>query len=42
MPGRVRGAPGSDTLLGPPEKMIPTGFRRAISAAGVLGGRISE
>ena len=36
------GAPSSETLLGPPERMIPTGLRAAIAAAGVLNGRISQ
>ncbi len=38
----MRGAPGSDTLRGPPERMIPIGCRCAIAAAGVLNGTISE
>ena len=36
------GAPGSDTLFGPPERMMPAGFRARIFAAGVSGGQISE
>jgi hypothetical protein len=36
------GALGSDTLLGPPDRMMPTGRRARISSAGVVGGRISE
>src|SRR5215470_8159763 len=36
------GAPSSDTLLGPPERMIPTGsFSRSFSGE-VLNGTISE
>src|ERR1700704_4801923 len=34
--GSVRGAPGSETLRGPPDRMIPTGCRRAMSAADQL------
>ena len=41
-PGSVCGAPGSETLFGPPDRMMPAGLRRAISAADVVGGRISE
>src|SRR5512132_2528028 len=36
------GAPVSDTLLGPPERMIPTGFLSWILSSGVLNGTISE
>ena len=36
------GAPGSDTLFGPPERMMPTGLRARIFSAGVSGGQISE
>ena len=32
----------SDTLRGPPDRMMPTGSRFEISATGVCGGRISE
>src|SRR5712691_9492828 len=36
------GAPASDTLLGPPERMIPTGFFSLSVSSGVLKGTISE
>src|SRR5215208_766084 len=36
------GAPASDTLLGPPERMIPTGFFSLIVSSDVLNGTISE
>ena len=36
------GAPASDTLLGPPERMIPTGCFAVIVSTGVLNGTISE
>jgi hypothetical protein len=36
------GAPASDTLFGPPDRMIPTGRRRTISDIGVSNGTISE
>src|SRR5436190_6678892 len=36
------GAPASDTLLGPPERMIPTGLFCLIASSGVLNGTISE
>src|SRR5258708_332690 len=36
------GAAGSDTLFGPPDKMIPTGRRARICSAGVSGRQISE
>jgi hypothetical protein len=42
MRGSDCGAPTSETLRGPPEKITPTGCRRAMSAAVVAGGRISE
>ena len=35
--GSLVGAPGSETLFGPPERMIPAGRRRAISAGGRRG-----
>jgi len=35
-------APGSSTLVGPPDRMMPTGRRRSMSAIGVSNGRISE
>ncbi len=37
-----RGAPDSETLFGPPDRMMPAGLRRVISATGVSNGRISE
>src|ERR1051325_1416313 len=40
--GAQRGAPASDTLLGPPERMIPTGFFSLMRSSGVLNGTISE
>ena len=36
------GAPASDTLFGPPDRMMPTGLRARIFSAGVSGGQISE
>src|SRR5215216_643335 len=36
------GAPASDTLFGPPERMIPTGFFALLLSRGVLNGTISE
>src|SRR5438309_11960877 len=36
------GAPASDTLFGPPERMIPTGVFSLIFSSGVLNGTISE
>ncbi len=36
------GAPGSDTLFGPPDRMMPMGFRARIFSAGASGGQISE
>src|SRR5262245_48411452 len=36
------GAPGSDTLFGPPERMMPAGRLAAIFAAATSGGQISE
>src|SRR2546423_14901085 len=36
------GAPTSDTLLGPPERMIPAGFFSLSCSSGVLNGTISE
>ena len=36
------GAPASETLLGPPDRMMPAGCRAQIVSAGVLGGQISE
>src|SRR4029077_17674180 len=36
------GAPASDTLLGPPDRMIPTGFFAPIVSMDVLNGTISE
>src|SRR5258705_6872643 len=41
-PGAHFGAPASETLLGPPERMIPTGFFSRILSSGVLNGTISE
>src|SRR5947207_12046970 len=41
-PGAHFGAPVSDTLFGPPERMIPTGFFSLIFSSGVLNGTISE
>ncbi len=40
--GSTRGAPGSDTLRGPPDRITPAGRRAAIADAGVPGGTISE
>jgi hypothetical protein len=40
--GSQRGAPASDTLFGPPDRITPTGARAAITAAGVSNGRISQ
>ena len=37
-----RGAPGSDTLLGPPDRMMPTAPAARIRSAGTSGGQISE
>ena len=36
------GAPGSDTLLGPPDRMIPVGFLARIRSIGVSGAHTSE
>src|SRR4030095_12772511 len=36
------GAPSSDTLLGPPDRISPTGFFSRRLASGVLNGTISE
>ena len=36
------GAVASDTLLGPPDRMMPAGLRARISAIGVSGGHTSE
>src|ERR1043165_1047175 len=36
------GAPASDTLFGPPERMIPTGFFALSVSSGVLNGTTSE
>ena len=41
-PASQCGAPGSDTLFGPPDRMMPTGLRAADLASGVSNGRISE
>jgi hypothetical protein len=35
--GSQRGAPASDTLWGPPDRMIPAGARARIVSAGVAG-----
>src|SRR5437660_2152278 len=40
--GSARWAPGSYTLRGPPERMIPFGERRRISPAEMEAGTISE
>jgi hypothetical protein len=40
--GSQVGAPASDTLLGPPDKMIPAGARARIWSAGVSDDQISE
>ena len=40
--GSQWGAPASDTLFGPPDRIIPAGERAAILSAGVSGGQISE
>ena len=40
--GSQVGAPASDTLLGPPDRMMPAGWRARIVSAGVSGGQISE
>ncbi len=39
---RSAARPASETLFGPPDRMMPAGLRRAISAGGVSNGRISE
>ena len=36
------GAPGSETLFGPPDRMMPTGRRARIFSAGASGAQISE
>ena len=36
------GAPSSDTLFGPPDKMMPTGWRARIWSMDVFGDQISE
>src|SRR5438552_14910151 len=41
-PGSSRGAPGSYTLDGPPERITASGLRASISAAGMECGTISE
>src|ERR1044071_4352739 len=40
--GAHLGAPVSDTLFGPPERMTPTGLFSRIFSIGVLNGTISE
>src|SRR5260370_37197138 len=40
--GSARWTPGSYTLRGPPERMIPSGERRRISSAEMEAGTISE
>src|SRR5258705_13332503 len=40
--GAHLGAPASDTLFGPPERMIPTGFFAVRVSSDVLNGTISE
>src|SRR6185436_10089045 len=40
--GAHLGAPASDTLFGPPERMIPTGFFALRVSSDVLNGTISE
>ena len=42
MDGSHFGAVASDTLFGPPERMIPAGFRARIFSIGVSGGHTSE
>jgi len=42
MAGSHFGADVSDTLFGPPDKMMPTGFRARIFSIGVFGGHTSE
>ena len=41
-PGSHFGAPASDTLFGPPDKMIPAGFLARIVSRGVSGAQTSE
>src|SRR5258705_3151724 len=40
--GAHLGAPASDALFGPPERMIPTGFLAVRVSSDVLNGTISE
>ena len=40
--GSHRGAPASETLFGPPDRMIPAGVRARILSIGVSGGHTSE
>jgi hypothetical protein len=37
-----QGAPGAETLIGPPDRMIPAGAFARIFSFGVLNGTISE
>jgi hypothetical protein len=41
-PSSQRGAPGSETLRGPPDKMIPAGRFSRIAPAGVVHGKTCE
>ncbi len=41
-PGSHFGAPSSDTLLGPPDRMMPAGLRARIVSSGVSGAHTSE
>ncbi len=41
-PGSHFGAPTSETLLGPPDRMMPAGAHARIFSSGVSGGQTSE